>query len=389
MAEKRDYYEVLGVARTASGDEIATAYRKLAIKYHPDSNPGDENAIALFKEAAEAYEVLSDSGKRDRYDRFGHAGVDGAGGGAHYSNVEDIFEAFGDIFGGGIFGDMFGGGRRSRRGPRKGADVKAEVELTLEEAAAGVAREVRFHRSRLCDTCQGSGARPGSHPETCQRCGGRGQVVQSAGFVRVQTACPTCGGHGKVITDPCQECRGGGYVADEVRLEVKIPPGVDTGMRIRVPGEGEPSPEGGRAGDLYCFVNVQEHSLFVRDGDHLILEMPITFAQAALGAEIDVPTLQGKSTLTIPRSTQTGDVFRLSGLGLSDPRGGRPGDQLVRVWIEVPKKLTRRQEELLRELAEEENHHVSPKRKSFLEKIRDYFVATDDELEESEAAAER
>jgi len=378
MSQKRDYYEILGVARTARRDEIAAAYRKLAIKCHPDSNPGDEEAVIRFKEAAEAYEVLHDEQKRSIYDRFGHAGLERGGGAAHFTNVEDIFEAFGEMFGGGIFGDLFGS-RRTRRGPRRGADLKTEVRLTLEEAASGVAKEVRFERSRLCEDCRGSGAAAGSTPQTCSRCGGAGAVLQSAGFVRVQTSCPTCGGAGRLITDKCRSCRGAGYVAGEVKLEVKVPAGVDTGMRIRIPGEGEPSPDGGRSGDLYCFVEVEEHSLFSRDGDHLILELPITYPQAALGAEIEVPTLAGKTTLTIPRSTQSGSVFRLTGKGMSDPHGGGPGDLLVQVHIEVPRKFTRRQEELLRELAEVENNHVSPKRKSFLEKIRDYFVAHDED----------
>jgi molecular chaperone DnaJ len=374
MTSKRDYYEVLEVDRTASDSEIASAYRKMAIQYHPDSNTGDEEATEKFKEAAEAYEVLSDPEKRARYDRYGHAGIDGMGGAPHFTNVEDIFEAFGDILGGGLFGDFFGGGRR-RRGPRRGSDVSCEVSLTLEEAARGVRKTVQFNRRKRCESCAGSGLRQGTSPQTCHRCGGAGHVVQSAGILRVQTTCPSCGGRGAVITDPCPDCRGRAYVADRVQLEVAIPAGVDNGMRVRLPGEGEASAEGGPPGDCYCFVRVKEHPLFVRDGPHLGLEVPITFAQAALGATIEVPTLDGRDELTIPASTQSGDRFRLRGRGMPDPRGRGVGDLVVQTNIEVPKKLTKRQQELLRLLAEEENSHVSPRRKSFLEKLADYFLA--------------
>lgn len=378
MTSKRDYYEVLGVERTAADGEIASAYRSLAIKYHPDSHPDDEEATERFKEAAEAYEVLSDADKRARYDRYGHAGLEGTGGAPHYTNVEDIFEAFGDIFGGGLFGDMFGG--RRRRGPRRGSDISCEVSLTLEEAARGVRKTVQFKRSKRCESCDATGMKPGTRPENCRRCGGTGHVVQSAGILRVQTTCPSCGGRGAVIADPCTDCRGRGYVADRVRLEVAIPPGVDTGMRVRLPGEGEPSPQGGPPGDCYCFVQIQEHPLFHRDGAHLLLEVPITYAQAALGATIEVPTLDGRDELEIPASTQPGAMFRLRRKGMPDPRGRGVGDLVVRVNIEVPKKISKRQEELLRQLAEEEKSNVSPHRKSFLEKLADYFLNQSDEV---------
>jgi molecular chaperone DnaJ len=368
MAAKRDYYEVLGVGRTASDKEIAAAYRKLAIKYHPDSHPDDEQATERFKEAAEAYEVLGDAHKRARYDQFGHAGIDGMGGGAHFHDVEDVFEAFGDIF-----GDLFGGGRRSRR-ERRGSDLRADVTLELEEAARGVTKAVEFTRSKRCDECQGSGQRAGSKREMCRRCGGHGQVVQSAGILRVQTTCPTCRGAGSVITDPCEKCRGAGYVASRVSLKVPIPAGVDDGMRVRVAGEGEPSAGGGPPGDLYCFVTIRPHKFFNRDGKNLILQLPMTYSQAALGATIDVPTLSGRAELVIGAGTQSGEVFTLRGKGLADPHGGRVGDLLVQTYIETPKKLTRRQEELLRELAELERTNVSPHRKTFMEKIRDYFA---------------
>lgn len=384
MTAKRDYYEVLGVQRNASERDIASAYRKLAIKFHPDSNPGDEEATERFKEAAEAYEVLSDQEKRARYDRYGHAGVDGAGGGHHFNDVQDIFDAFGDIFGDGVFGDFFGGGRRRGRRRRRGADLQCEVTLDLAEAAAGVTKTVQFERRKPCQSCHGSGSRPGSAPQPCRRCNGHGQVVQSAGILRVQTTCPTCQGSGHVITEPCQRCRGHGLEGVAVNLEVAIPAGVDTGMRVRLSGEGEPSHEGGPPGDCYCLIRVRDHALFERDGANLFLRMPISYTQAVLGATIEVPTLDGRNQLTIPNGTQSGHIFKLRGRGMPDPRGGASGDLLVRVYVEVPRKLDPREEELLRELAEVENTHVSPHRKSFLEKLRDYFTNTDFAAKQSE-----
>jgi molecular chaperone DnaJ len=379
MASKRDYYEVLGVKREASDKEIAAAYRKLAVKYHPDANPGNAEAVEKFKEAAEAYEVLSDAEKRERYNRFGHAGVDQFGG-PQFTDVEDIFEAFG-----GLFGDLFGGGpRRGGRRVRRGADVRCDVTLDLEEAARGVTKTVEFNRSKPCETCKGSGSKPGSQRAVCRRCGGHGQIVQSAGILRVQTTCPTCHGAGSVITDPCEDCRGRGYVQERARLEVNIPAGIDDGMRVRLAGYGEPSPDGGPPGDAYCFVTVRRHKLFQRDGVHLILQMPITYSQAALGATIEVPTLAGPHELVLPAGSQSGEVFRVRGRGMPDPRGGSPGDLHVQTYIEVPKRLTSRQEHLLRELAEVERTEVSPHRKSFLERLREYFTppASAEETEE-------
>jgi molecular chaperone DnaJ len=373
MAVKRDYYEVLGVARSASEKEIAAAYRKLAIKFHPDSNPGDAEAADRFKEAAEAYEILNAAEKRARYDQFGHAGLDGFGGGPQFESVEDIFEAFGDIFGGGIFGEMFGGGRGRRR-VRRGADVRVDVTLDLEEAARGVTKEVQFARSRKCENCAGSGSKQGSQREVCRRCGGHGQVTQSAGILRVQTTCPSCRGAGSIITDPCEACHGAGYVAGRVTLSVAIPPGVDNNTRLQLRNEGEPSPDGGPPGTCYCYLHVREHSIFQRDGRHLILHLPISYTQAVLGATIEVPTLDGRNQLEVPHGTQSGEVFQLKGLGMPDPHGGRRGDLVVQVMIDVPKKVDKRQEDLLRELAVLENAHVTPHRKSFLEKIRDYFA---------------
>lgn len=370
---KRDYYEVLGVKREASDKEIAVAYRKLAVKYHPDANPGDAEAVLKFKEAAEAYEVLSDGDKRARYDRFGHQGVEQFG--QQFGDVNDIFEAFGDIF-----SEMFGGAqRRGGRRVRKGADVRCDVSLTLEEAATGVTRSVDLTRSKACETCHGSGSKPGSQRAQCRRCGGHGQVVQSAGILRVQTTCPTCQGAGSIITDPCDGCRGRGYVQERTKLDVNIPAGIDDGMRVRLAGYGEPSPDGGPPGDAYCFVAVKKHKLFQRDGTHLILQMPITYSQAALGATIEVPTLAGPHNLVLPPGSQSGEVFRVRGRGMPDVRGGASGDLHVQTYIEVPKRLTSSQERLLRELAEVERTEVSPHRKSFLERIRDYFAPSDTE----------
>jgi molecular chaperone DnaJ len=374
MAEKRDYYEVLGVARTAANKEIADAYRKLAIKYHPDKNPGNEEAIARFKEAAEAFEVLHDAEKRARYDRYGHAGVDG---GAQFHDINDIFSAFGDIFGGGIFGDFFSGGGRGGRRVRKGADVGAQVTLDLLEAARGVTKTVEFEKHERCGDCNGSGARPGTKRQACNYCGGRGQVVQSSGMFRVQTTCPACHGEGAVIKDPCPKCGGHGVVGRRVKREVMIPAGVDHQMRVRLAGEGEPSLNGGPPGDAFVLIDIREHPLFQREGSHLICRVPITYAQAALGASIEVPTLEGPDTIEIPAGTQPGDVFKLRGRGMPDPRGRGKGDLLVQMNLDVPKKLAPREEELLRELAKEEKANVSPHRKTFLERLKDYFVQND------------
>lgn len=371
MAEKTCYYEVLRVERSASKAEIDRAYRKLAIKYHPDSNRDDETAVEKFKEATEAYEVLSDQEKRERYDRHGHAGMDGV---HQFNDVEDIFEAFGDLFGGGMFGDLFGsrGGGRSRRA-RRGADLRCNVTLTLEEAARGVEKEISFRRRSRCDSCDGSGAAAGSEPVRCTTCDGRGQVIQSAGILRVQTACPNCSGTGQQINNPCGDCRGSGLQNKKAELTVNVPAGVDDGTRLRVQGEGEASPDGGPVGDCYVFITVKPHSLFKRDGSHLILQLPISYSQATLGAEIEVPTLDGPQNLTISPGTQNGDVFTLNGEGVVDPRTRRKGDLLVQVFIEVPKKLSAQQEKLLRELAKLDHESVLPHRTTFLEKLRSFF----------------
>lgn len=370
MAGKRDFYEVLGVDRSVSDKAIADAYRKLAIRFHPDKNPGDEEAITQFKAAAEAFEILGDKEKRARYDQYGHAAFDGAARGRQFADVNDIFSAFGDIFGDSAFGDLFGGGRRR---VNKGADIRCDITLELLEAARGVTKSLEFERHEICTSCEGSGAKPGSSRTRCAYCGGRGQVLQTTGIFRVQTTCPSCRGAGSIIKDPCGTCRASGYVRRRVRRDVQIPAGIDDQMRVRIPGEGEPSTSGGPRGDCYCFITVKEHSLFQRDGQHLIVRIPITYSQAVLGSKIEVPTLDGPQELKIPEGTQTGEVFKLRGRGMPSPRGREVGDLLVQVNVEVPKVLSERQEELLRELAEQEHANVSPHRKSFFEKVRQYF----------------
>ena len=372
MAKKRDYYEVLGVERSATNGQISEAYRKLALKYHPDRNPGDEEVVAKFKEAAEAFEVLSHAGEARRYDRYGHAGLEG-GGAPQFHDVGDIFAAFGDILGEGFFGDFFGQGRGRGNRARKGADIRCDVTLDLLEAAHNTAKIVQFERHQQCETCGGSGAKPGTQPEVCSYCGGQGVVVQAAGIFSMQTTCPSCHGSGKVIRQRCSDCRGSGFVPRRVTRKVDIPAGVDTGTQMRLGGEGEPSASGGPPGDCYCVIHVEEHPLFHREGRHLICQVPITYPQAALGAVIEVPTLDGCEELTIPAGSQPGDVFPLRGRGMPDPRHHGRGDLMVQLVIEVPKKLAQRHEEVLRELAEIENTHVTPKRKSFFEKLKEYF----------------
>ncbi len=373
MAGKRDYYEVLGVERSATEKEISEAYRRLAMKHHPDRNPGNEEAVVCFKEAAEAFEVLSKADKRSVYDRYGHAGLDRSGGGApQFHDVGDIFEAFSDIFGDSSpFGDLFGGGRGRR--VRRGSDIRCEVTLDLLEAACGVTKTIEFGRHEVCPTCRGSGAKPGTQPEKCRYCGGRGRVVQSAGLFSLQTTCPSCHGSGQVVRDPCGTCHGGGYVMKQVTQEVRIPAGVDSQTRLRLSGQGEPSPEGGPPGDCYCFITVRDHPLFHRDGQHLICQVPISYSQAALGATVEVPTLDGREELQIPAGTQTAEVFRLRGRGMPDTRHRGRGDLIVQVHIEVPKRLSPEHEQILRELAELEQAHVTPERKSFFSKLKEYF----------------
>ena len=370
-AAKRDCYEVLGVSRDASPEEIKKAYKKLALANHPDRNPGDDEAVARFKEASEAFEILHDTDKRARYDRYGWQGVSGPGGGG-FRDVGDIFDAFGDLFEG--FG--FFSGRSSRGGVRgrRGTSLRTAVSIELMEAARGCTKELKLDRHVTCKTCSGSGARPGSQADRCDYCGGHGQVVQSQGIFRIQTTCPACRGAGTVIRDKCPECRGAGQTVEHASLQVKIPAGVDTGMQLRLQGEGEPGSGGGPRGDLYVDIQVREHPLFRREGLHLTCQVPITYSQAALGATVDVPVLDGRHELTIPAGTQPGEVIRLRGRGMPDPQGHRTGDLFVQVQVEVPRKLTDRQEELIRELAEIERADVSSHRKSFFEKLKEYFA---------------
>jgi len=367
---KRDYYDVLGVKRESGADEIKKAYRQLALKNHPDKNPGDAEAERRFKEGAEAYEVLSDQSKRQRYDRYGHAGMEGAG--VHdFKNAEDVVSAFGDIFGGGLFGDLFG---QRKRGPRAGQDLLYKLEIDLADAARGATRAVDLNRQEYCGDCDGSGARKGTVATPCNYCGGQGQVLQSRGFFQVATTCPACGGDGVRVADPCPTCKGTGRKAQVAHLKVDVPPGVESGMWLQLRGQGDPGDPGAPRGNLRIQILVRKHPFFERNRNDLICQVPISFPQAALGAEIEVPTLIGPDQMRIPRGTQSGDVIRLKGRGMPDVSGRGRGDELVEVVVETPRQLSAREEELLRELAEIEHEDVSPKRKSFFEKLRDYFT---------------
>lgn len=385
MPTTRDYYEILSVDRKADAEEIKRAYRRLAMKYHPDRNPGDAEAEAKFKEAAEAYEVLADPARRQRYDQFGHEGLRGMGAAAHdfsRMNVQDIFSMFEDIFAG-AGGGGFGGGRARGRGAARGYDLETEVELTLEDVAAGCERDVEFTRLDVCDACAGSGAKRGTKPVPCPTCGGHGRVQQAGlgGMFRMVTTCPACAGRGKVIREVCETCRGKGRVPRKRKLAVKVPPGIAEGQAVRVQGEGEPPPpevspggEGVR-GDLHVVIRVKDHPIFHRDGDNLVLEMPIGFTQAALGAEISVPTLDGGHTLVVPKGTQHGKVIVVPGKGLPSLRTGRRGDLLVGILIEIPRRLSAAQEKLLRQFAETEDEKVLPESQGFMRKIRDWLGA--------------
>ncbi|MGD9856965.1 MAG: molecular chaperone DnaJ [Planctomycetaceae bacterium] len=377
MASKRDYYDVLGVAKGADAGEIKKAYKKLALANHPDRNPGDQEAVERFKEAAEAYEVLSDANKRVRYDRYGHAGVQGAAGGAQFHDIGDIFEQFSDIFEGfGFFGNR---PRSGGRGPRRGSHLRSSLTITLVDAALGCEREISINRPKTCQTCAGTGAEPGTAAEVCDYCGGQGQVVQAQGFFRVQTTCPACRGAGSVIRQKCTTCAGSGRETESVTLTVKVPAGVDTGMQLCLRGEGEPGQGGGPRGDLFVDIRVSPHSLFKRDGSHLMCRAPITYTQAVLGGAIEVPLIQGTTELAIPAGTQPGEVFRLRGKGMPDPHGGRTGDVHVEVQLVVPRKLETAHEELLRKLAEHEKTQVSPHHKSWFEKLKELVTGDDEE----------
>lgn len=367
MSSKRDYYEVLEITRTATDREIKSAYRKLAVKYHPDKNPGDTEAEEKFKEAAEAYSVLSDPEQRARYDRFGHAGVRGAApdfASAGFAGFEDIL--------GDIFGDIFGASRR-RSSVRRGADLRYDLEITLEEVLTGTTKTARIPRLETCDICSGSGAASGSNPVPCTTCGGFGQVRYQQGFFSVSRTCSHCRGTGKIIQNPCAECRGEGRVERERTIEVNIPAGIDSGARIRYRGEGEAGTGGGPPGDLHIVVHVAEHQQFERQDTNLYTQVPVSFTQAALGAEIVVPTLDGTQSLTVPEGTQTGTVFRLKGHGLP-VRGGRGrGDLYVAVTLVTPTSLNREQRRILEELSRLETPPVAPDEKGIFGKVKDMF----------------
>lgn len=376
MDSRRDFYEVLDVPRDANEDAVKKAYRKAALKWHPDRNPGNGEAGERFKEVAEAYQVLGDASKRQAYDRYGHAGVQqgqGPGGAQGFEggvSPEDLFASF---FGGGggVFEEMFGGGGHASG---RGAHLVVAKEVSFEEMARGSEQTIHLRRRDRCGTCQGSGAKAGTKPSSCQTCGGSGAVQRSAGFFSLRTTCPRCRGRGNVVKEHCPPCRGEGRVQGEHEITIRVPAGIEDGTRLRVSGEGEAGEEGGPAGDLYVEVHVRPHSLFEREGADVYCLVPVSFARAALGGDVDVPTLQGKSTLKVPAGTQSGQMLRMRGLGIPDPRGrGARGDQLVRVVVEVPKKLAKRETELLRELEGLQEAHPGEARKSFLDKLKNLF----------------
>lgn len=376
---KSDYYDLLSVAKNATDGEIKKSYRKLAMKYHPDRNPGDKTAESKFKEIKEAYEVLSDSEKRAAYDRFGHAGVNQSPGGAQGAGD---FSGFADAFGD-IFGDIFGGGASSRgaggqrSGVFRGADLRYSLEISLEEAANGLSSEIKVPSWQQCKTCGSTGCKPGTKPETCNTCSGQGQVRMQQGFFSIQQTCPKCRGAGRSIKSPCQVCSGAGRVKKNKTLEVSIPPGIDNGMRIRSAGNGEPGKNGGPTGDLYVEITVKEHHVFQRENDDLHCEAPISFSQSALGGSIDVPTLNGRASFDIPEGTQTGKTFRLRGKGIKNVRSGVLGDLFCHVVIETPVKLSETQKNLLREFEDSidlnKDRH-NPHSKNWMDKVKEFFV---------------
>ncbi len=370
MSTRVDYYELLEVTRDASGEEIKKAYRRLAIKYHPDKNPGDKAAEEKFKEIGQAYEVLSDEQKRAAYDRYGHAAFEqtGARGPAGAGGFHDPMDLFREMFRGSGFEDMFGGG-----GPRRGGDLRYDLEITLEEAAAGVEKEIKYRRAAQCDECRGSGAAPGSKRQTCPTCRGHGQVIASRGFFQVRQPCPHCHGQGTLIEHPCPKCHGAGRVEETTKLKVRIPPGVDHGQKLRSSGGGEAGESGAQPGDLYIFIHVHEHDLFQREGDDLHCHVPIKFTLAALGGTLDVPTLTGKAQLKIPPGTQGGTLLRLKGRGMPSLHSGGHGDQYVHVEIEVPKKLDAEQRQKLSDFGKACGDERQPVSESFFQKAKRFF----------------
>lgn len=371
---KRDYYEILSVERSVDSKEIKKAYRRLAMKYHPDRNPDDAKAEDKFKEATEAYEVLSDEQKRAAYDRHGHAGVDQNGGGGGFSGGGNFSDIFGDVFGD-IFGGSGGGGGRARSA--RGADLRYTLDLDLEDAVKGTSVKIRVPTNVSCKPCGGSGAAKGSKPENCTMCQGAGQVRMQQGFFSVQQTCPQCRGQGSTIKDPCTSCHGAGAIQEQKTLSVKVPAGVDTGDRIRLAGEGEAGTHGAPSGDLYVQVSVKEHPIFVRDGKNLYCEMPISLVDAVLGGELEVPTLDGRVKLRIPEETQTGKMFRLRGKGVAPVRGGGPGDLMCRVTIETPVNLSKKQKDILRDfqqtLEKDGDKKHAPKKHSWFEGVKSFF----------------
>lgn len=377
MAGKRDYYEVLGVSKTVTAEEVKKAYRKLAMQYHPDRNPGDAEAEAKFKEVSEAFEVVADPEKRERYDRFGHAGVDATPGG-YGGQGADLGDLFGDLLGS-FFGGQGGqgGGGRRRAGPQPGRDVQVVLDLELVEAATGVKKAVTIQREDQCGTCGGTGAKPGTQPTHCKRCGGQGVVIQKQGFFQVQQTCRACGGQGVVIPDPCPTCRGNARVVARKTVEVDVPPGVDTGDRMRYPAQGDAGAPGAPRGDLEFVLRVKEHRFFQRDGQNLVCQWPVTFAQAALGGPLEITTLTGEKVRhDLPRGTQTHEVLKLAGHGLPGRRGGRKGDLLVQVVVDTPQHLTAEQEQLFRQLAEldRKDEQNPPHRKSVFSRLKDWLT---------------
>lgn len=371
MATKRDYYDVLGVARDASEQEIKKAYRRMAMKHHPDRNPDDAEAEGKFKEASEAAEVLMDAQKRNAFDQFGHAGLEGQGGGGFGGGNGNFGSIFEDVF-----GDIFSGGRGGGRSQvQRGSDLKYVMDLDLEEAVRGTNPKIKIPTLVGCHECHGSGAKKGSSPVDCVQCAGMGQVTARQGFFSIQQACPRCRGTGKMITDPCQKCRGHGRIEEQKTLSVKVPPGVDTGDRIRLSGQGEAGTNGGPAGDLYVQISVRDHPIFTREGENLYCEVPISFVDAALGGDLEVPTLDGRVNLKIPEETQTGKLFRLRGKGVNvtQVRGGGVGDLYCRVAVETPVKLSKKQKEMLREFDGESHAKQSPKRSSWFEGVKQFI----------------
>ena len=371
-ATKRDYYEILGVERTASGEEIKRSYRRLAMKYHPDRADGNKaEAEVLFKECAEAYEVLSDDEKRRRYDQFGHQGVSGQHDFSHM-DVGDIFSMFDDIFGGSFGGRAGAGAARGRGRAQRGFDLETQVQLTLAEVASGAEKTIEFEKQDVCDTCKGSGARPGSSPVVCVQCGGQGRIAQQGfgGMFRMVTNCPNCRGRGTIVRDHCTACGGSGRQVRKRVVTVKIPAGVHEGQAVRVVGEGEAGEQGAPPGDLHCYITVRPHPMFTRHGNDLVCQVPVSFTLAALGGTVDVPTLKGKEDLDLPAGTQHGEVFKLKGKGLPDVRSSRHGDELIQVVIEVPRKLSEKQKTLLREFSLLEDGNHMPQKKGFMDKLK-------------------